>query len=163
MAEGVHLLRPTPAVTGLCASCATLADDVALPQLLPQSARRDHQCQRINLQLSGCQRVSKHAAPVTGGQVVAGSNPASLLPGRIATPRARQINEAAAARSGIPVADVEQSSTGETPAGRYGERDGFGAVAALLVQRTGVLRDRSSAALRRRVGADTVIPLRRLP
>src|SRR5271156_3054597 len=56
----------------------------------------------------------------------------SLLPGRIATPRARQINEAAAARSGIPVADVEQSSTGETPAGRYGERDGFGAVAAFL-------------------------------
>jgi hypothetical protein len=77
MAEGVHLLRPTPAVTGLCASCATLADGVALPQFLPQSARRDHQCQRINLQLSGCQRVSKHAALVTGGQVVAGSNPVS--------------------------------------------------------------------------------------
>ena len=69
---------------------------------------------------------------MTGGQVVAGSNPVSLLPGRIATPRARQINEAAAARSGIPVADVEQSSTGETPAGRYGEPDGFGAVAAFL-------------------------------
>ena len=50
----------------------------------------------------------------------------SLLPGRIATPRARQINEAAAARSGIPVADVEQSSTGEIPAGRYGEPDEFG-------------------------------------
>jgi hypothetical protein len=77
MAEGVHLLRATPAVTGLCASCATLADGVALPQFLPQSARRDHQCQRINLQLSGCQRVSKHAAPVTGGRVVAGSNPVS--------------------------------------------------------------------------------------
>ena len=64
--------------------------------------------------------------------MVAGSNPVSLLPGRIATPRARQINEPAAARSGIPVADVEQSSTGETPAGRYGEPDGFGAVAAFL-------------------------------
>ena len=45
---------------------------------------------------------------------------------------ARQIDEAAAARSGIPVANVEQSSTGETPAGRYGEPDGFGAVAAFL-------------------------------
>jgi 3-oxoacyl-[acyl-carrier protein] reductase len=56
----------------------------------------------------------------------------SLLPGRIATPRARQINEAAAARSGIPVADVEQSSVGEIPAGRYGEPDEFGAVAAFL-------------------------------
>jgi 3-oxoacyl-[acyl-carrier protein] reductase len=56
----------------------------------------------------------------------------SLLPGRIATPRARQINEAAAAQSGIPLADVEQSSTGEIPAGRYGEPDEFGAVAAFL-------------------------------
>jgi 3-oxoacyl-[acyl-carrier protein] reductase len=56
----------------------------------------------------------------------------SLLPGRIATPRARQINEAAAAQSGIPFADVEQSSTGEIPAGRYGEPDEFGAVAAFL-------------------------------
>ena len=56
----------------------------------------------------------------------------SLLPGRIATPRARQINEAAAAQSGISVADVEQSSTGEIPAGRYGEPDEFGAVAAFL-------------------------------
>ena len=45
---------------------------------------------------------------------------------------ARQIDEAAAARSGIPVADVEQSSTGEVPAGRYGEPDEFGAVAAFL-------------------------------
>jgi 3-oxoacyl-[acyl-carrier protein] reductase len=56
----------------------------------------------------------------------------SLLPGRIATPRARQIIEAAAARSGIPFADVEQSSTGEIPAGRHGEPDEFGAVAAFL-------------------------------
>jgi 3-oxoacyl-[acyl-carrier protein] reductase len=56
----------------------------------------------------------------------------SLLPGRIATPRAVQINEAAAARSGVPLADVEQSSTGEIPAGRYGEPDEFGAVAAFL-------------------------------
>jgi 3-oxoacyl-[acyl-carrier protein] reductase len=56
----------------------------------------------------------------------------SLLPGRIATPRARQIVEATAAQSGIPYADVEQSATGEIPAGRYGEPDEFGAVAAFL-------------------------------
>ena len=67
----------------------------------------------------------------SGPQVQTPSLPVSL-PGRIATPRVRQINEAAAARSGIPVADVEQNSTGETPAGRYGEPDGFGAVAAFL-------------------------------
>jgi 3-oxoacyl-[acyl-carrier protein] reductase len=56
----------------------------------------------------------------------------SLLPGRIGTPRARQINEAAAAQLGIPIADVEQSSASEIPAGRYGEPDEFGAVAAFL-------------------------------
>ena len=56
----------------------------------------------------------------------------SLLPGRIGTPRARQINEAAAAQLGISIADVEQSSAGEIPAGRYGEPDEFGAVAAFL-------------------------------
>jgi len=56
----------------------------------------------------------------------------SLLPGRIATPRARQIAEAAAAQSGIPYANVEQSVTGEIPAGRYGEPEEFGAVAAFL-------------------------------
>ena len=64
--------------------------------------------------------------------MVAGSNPVSYCPAESQRPRARQINEAAAARSGIPVADVEQSSTGEIPAGRYGEPDGFGAVAAFL-------------------------------
>jgi 3-oxoacyl-[acyl-carrier protein] reductase len=56
----------------------------------------------------------------------------SLLPGRIATPRARQIVEATAAQSGISYADVEQSVTGEIPAGRYGEPDELGAVAAFL-------------------------------
>ena len=57
----------------------------------------------------------------------------SLLPGRIATPRARQLNQAAATRSGIPVTDIEQSSVGEIPpAGYYGEPDEFGAVAAFL-------------------------------
>jgi 3-oxoacyl-[acyl-carrier protein] reductase len=56
----------------------------------------------------------------------------SLLPGRIATPRLRRTGEAIAARSGIPVADVEQSLTGEIPAGRYGEPDEFGAIAAFL-------------------------------
>src|SRR4029077_13378863 len=52
----------------------------------------------------------------------------SLLAGRMAPPRGGQINEGAAAQSGIPVADVEQSSTAEIPAGRYGEPDEFGAV-----------------------------------
>lgn len=56
----------------------------------------------------------------------------SLLPGRIATPRARQVDEAAAAKAGLPVAEIEQSSASQIPAGRYGEPDEFGAVAAFL-------------------------------
>lgn len=56
----------------------------------------------------------------------------SLLPGRIATPRARQVDEAAAARTGRPLPDVEAESKAAIPAGRYGEPDEFGAVAAFL-------------------------------
>lgn len=56
----------------------------------------------------------------------------SLLPGRIATPRARQIDEAAAERTGRPLDEVEAASKATIPAGRYGEPDEFGAVAAFL-------------------------------
>lgn len=56
----------------------------------------------------------------------------SLLPGRIATPRAAAIDEAASVRTGLPLADVEKQSQSLIPAGRYGEPDEFGAVAAFL-------------------------------
>jgi 3-oxoacyl-[acyl-carrier protein] reductase len=56
----------------------------------------------------------------------------SLLPGRIATSRSRHTDEAIAARSGVSFADVEQSSIGLIPAGRYGEPDEFGAMAAFF-------------------------------
>ncbi|MEU6662014.1 SDR family oxidoreductase [Streptomyces sp. NPDC046821] len=56
----------------------------------------------------------------------------SLLPGRIATPRARQIDEAAAENTGRSLHDVEAASKATIPAGRYGEPDEFGAVAAFL-------------------------------
>ncbi len=56
----------------------------------------------------------------------------SLLPGRIATPRARAIDEAAAERTGKPLADVQQASSDLIPVGRYGDPDEFGAVAAFL-------------------------------
>jgi 3-oxoacyl-[acyl-carrier protein] reductase len=56
----------------------------------------------------------------------------SLLPGRIATPRARQIDEAAAQRTGQSPAAVEAASKAAIPAGRYGEAEEFGAVAAFL-------------------------------
>ncbi|WP_046471362.1 SDR family oxidoreductase [Allosalinactinospora lopnorensis] len=56
----------------------------------------------------------------------------SLLPGRIATARARQVDEAAAQRTGQSLSDVEAASKTAIPAGRYGEPDEFGAVAAFL-------------------------------
>lgn len=56
----------------------------------------------------------------------------SLLPGRIATPRARAIDEAAAARQKIALDAVERASMRTIPIGRYGEPDEFGAVAAFL-------------------------------
>ncbi|WP_246025749.1 SDR family oxidoreductase [Saccharopolyspora antimicrobica] len=56
----------------------------------------------------------------------------SLLPGRIATPRARQIDEAAAQRTGRTLREVETASRAAIPAGRYGEPGEFGAAAAFL-------------------------------
>ncbi|QUH01916.1 SDR family oxidoreductase [Saccharopolyspora erythraea] len=56
----------------------------------------------------------------------------SLLPGRIATPRARQIDEATAQRAGQSLSEVEAASKAAIPAGRYGEPDEFGAAAAFL-------------------------------
>ncbi|GHJ99364.1 SDR family oxidoreductase [Streptomyces sp. NPDC003753] len=56
----------------------------------------------------------------------------SLLPGRIATPRARQVDEATARRTGQSLSEAEAASKAAIPAGRYGEPDEFGAVAAFL-------------------------------
>lgn len=55
-----------------------------------------------------------------------------LLPGRIATPRAAQIDEAAAQRTGTPVSDVQAASMATIPAGRYGQPEEFGAAATFL-------------------------------
>lgn len=56
----------------------------------------------------------------------------SLLPGRIATPRAQQIDEAAAASSGRSVEEVHAATAATIPVGRYGDPDEFGTVAAFL-------------------------------
>jgi len=55
-----------------------------------------------------------------------------LLPGRIATPRVAQLDEAAAGRAGQSVQQVQDASTARIPAGRYGRPAEFGAVAAFL-------------------------------
>ncbi|GAA4879191.1 SDR family oxidoreductase [Actinomycetospora straminea] len=56
----------------------------------------------------------------------------SLLPGRIATPRAEQIDTAVAERTGRPREDVEADVRATIPVGRYGDPEEFGAAAAFL-------------------------------
>jgi 3-oxoacyl-[acyl-carrier protein] reductase len=55
-----------------------------------------------------------------------------LLPGRIATARTTEVDEAAAQREGISPADVEARAARTIPTGRYGTAAEFGAVAAFL-------------------------------
>jgi 3-oxoacyl-[acyl-carrier protein] reductase len=55
-----------------------------------------------------------------------------LLPGRIATDRVAALDQAAATRAGSSVAEIEQQSRAQIPAGRYGDPAEFGAAAAFL-------------------------------
>lgn len=55
-----------------------------------------------------------------------------ILPGRIATARIRQLDEARAQREGKPVEQVIRESTDSIPLGRYGHVDEYGDVAAFL-------------------------------
>ena len=55
-----------------------------------------------------------------------------LAPGRIETPRVRQIDEDAARRQGRSVDDIERESLATIPVRRYGRLDEYGAAAAFL-------------------------------
>jgi 3-oxoacyl-[acyl-carrier protein] reductase len=55
-----------------------------------------------------------------------------LLPGRIATDRVAQLDLAAATRQGRTPEEIASGSRATIPAGRYGEPEEFGAVAAFL-------------------------------
>ena len=56
----------------------------------------------------------------------------SLLPGRVATPRAEQIDKAAAAKTGQTVQEAHAATAATIPNGDYGKPEDFGAVAAFL-------------------------------
>jgi len=55
-----------------------------------------------------------------------------LLPGRIATQRIIQLDNATAAKQGKTPAEIAEHSAAEIPVGRYGTIEEFGAVAAFL-------------------------------
>jgi 3-oxoacyl-[acyl-carrier protein] reductase len=57
----------------------------------------------------------------------------TLIPGRIATDRLRQLDEINAKKAGIAVEDQEQRSAGTVALGRYGAPDEFGRVGAFLL------------------------------
>lgn len=58
-----------------------------------------------------------------------------VVPGRIATDRVAQLDQAAARREDRPVADIESRSRSQIPAGRYGRPAEFAAVCAFLTGR----------------------------
>ncbi len=55
-----------------------------------------------------------------------------LLPGRIDTDRLRELDQAAAQRTGTSVEEVARASRARIPAGRYGNPEEFGAAAVFL-------------------------------
>lgn len=58
-----------------------------------------------------------------------------LIPGRVATARTRQLDEARAKREDKTVDEVERASRATIPAGRYGDPAEFGDTAAFLASR----------------------------
>ena len=69
------------------------------------------------------------AAEVAGSGVTVNT----IVPGRIATPRVAQLDQAAAEREKTDAASIKQKSLQAIPAGRYGEPAEFASVAAFLV------------------------------
>jgi 3-oxoacyl-[acyl-carrier protein] reductase len=57
----------------------------------------------------------------------------TLLPGRIATDRLRELDEIGAKRAGVTLAEQQARGASTIPIGRYGAPDDFGRVAAFLL------------------------------
>jgi 3-oxoacyl-[acyl-carrier protein] reductase len=56
-----------------------------------------------------------------------------LIPGRIATDRLRELDEANSKRLGIPIEEVQQRAAASIPLSRYGEPDDFAHAAVFLL------------------------------
>jgi 3-oxoacyl-[acyl-carrier protein] reductase len=57
----------------------------------------------------------------------------TLIPGRIATDRLRQLDEISAKRAGISIEDQQARAAAAIPLGRYGAPDDFGRIGAFLL------------------------------
>jgi len=88
-----------------------------------------------NLVISNSLRAALVGFAKTLASEVAGSGVTvnTIVPGRIATPRVAQLDQAAAEREKTDVANVKLKSIQAIPAGRYGEPAEFASVAAFLV------------------------------
>ncbi len=88
-----------------------------------------------NLAISNSLRSALVAFAKTLAAEVAGSGVTVnvIVPGRIATPRVAQLDQAVADREKTEVAAVKQRSIQSIPAGRYGDPAEFAAVAVFLV------------------------------
>jgi 3-oxoacyl-[acyl-carrier protein] reductase len=87
-----------------------------------------------NLALSNLGRaaLSGYVKTLAGEVAPLGITVNSLLPGRVSTPRTRQIDKAVADSSRVSIAEAEQEVFRQIPMGRYGQPEEFGAVAAFL-------------------------------
>ncbi|MFD2239266.1 SDR family oxidoreductase [Aureimonas populi] len=87
-----------------------------------------------NLGMSNALRASLVGYAKTLATEVAGDGVTvnCVLPGRIATDRLRQLDEAAARRTDKSLAEVEKASRATIPAGRYGDPQEFADVVAFL-------------------------------
>ena len=88
-----------------------------------------------NLVLSNSLRSALVAFSKSLSAEVAGSGVTvnTIVPGRIATPRVAQLDQATAEREKSDVASVKQKSVHTIPAGRYGDPEEFASVATFLV------------------------------
>lgn len=88
-----------------------------------------------NLVISNSLRSALVAFAKTLSVEVAGSGITinTIVPGRIATPRVAELDQAAAVREKSDAATVKQKSVQAIPAGRYGDPAEFASVAAFLI------------------------------
>ncbi|WP_017597251.1 SDR family oxidoreductase [Nocardiopsis lucentensis] len=87
-----------------------------------------------NLGVSNTLRSSLHAWSKTVARELApfGVTANVIVPGKVATARTDALDRARAEREGRPLAEVEADSRAAIPAGRYGDPEEYGAVAAFL-------------------------------